>query len=292
VLPDGKALLPLKKGGLGHTYAAMLIPAAFYATYTQHAFHDRTACWCRIWTLLGLHSRHPPRKLLLSCWPTRVSCVSRRPPVKLQRSITRALQTRAHAALKDSAPDDRDKRDIAESTDTFFLPFLVLPTNAGLVIDLRDYISSMSFCFLPPQLLRTPRTVTVDTPVAGVCDFSYQANARATVATSSAIAILFMLMPVINPQNQKLRRDMTRSSWCALSWSRRLATAGFWLSQASQIWERGLTRERQGDVFFRYESKLVHIHYLTVVVHPLSTYMDHGERVDDLHALGSLKEKP
>ena len=26
MLPDGKALLPLKKGGLGHTYAAMLIP--------------------------------------------------------------------------------------------------------------------------------------------------------------------------------------------------------------------------------------------------------------------------
>ena len=110
--------------------------------------------------------------------------------------------------------------------------------------------------------------------------------------TSSAIAISFMLMPVINPHNQKLRTGMTRSSWCALSWSRRLATAGFWLSPASQIWERGLTRERQGDVFFRYESKLVHIHYLTVVVHPLSaTYMDHGERVDHSHALGEAVRK-
>ena len=105
-------------------------------------------------------------------------CVMRlkAPPVKLQRSITQALQTRAHAALMDSAPDDRDKRIIAKPTDAF-LPFLVLPTMAGLVLDHRDYIAGMRFYLLLPQLLPTPRTVTVDPPVAGVRDFSYQADA-------------------------------------------------------------------------------------------------------------------
>ena len=118
----------------------------------------------------------------------------------------------------------RDKRIIAKPTDAF-LPFLVLPTMAGLVVDHRDYIAGMRFYLLLPQLLRTPRTVTVELSVAGYATSRTKLTRAATAATSSAIAILFMLMPVINPQNQKLRTGMTRSSWCALSWSRRLATA-------------------------------------------------------------------
>ena len=57
---------------------------------------------------------------------------------------------------------------------------------------------------------------------------------------------------------------------------------------------RADSTQRRGDVFFRDESKLVHIHYVTddVVVHPLSpTYMDHGERVDHSHALGEAVRK-
>jgi hypothetical protein len=55
---------------------------------------------------------------------------------------------------------------------------------------------------------------------------------------------------------------------------------------------RADSSQRRGDVFFRDESKLVHIHYVTddVVVHPLS-YMDHGERVNHSHALGEAVKK-
>jgi hypothetical protein len=52
--------------------------------------------------------------------------------------------------------------------------------------------------------------------------------------------------------------------------------------------------QRRGDVFFRDESKLVHIHYVTddVFVHPLSpAYIDHDERVDHSHALGEAVKK-
>ncbi len=93
------------------------------------------------------------------------------------------------------------------------------------------------------QLLRTPRTVTVDPPVAGVGDFSYQADASRHCRDQFCDRHLVHPHACnIYPQNQKLRTGMTRSSWCALSWSRRLAAAGFWLSQALQLWERGLTR--------------------------------------------------
>jgi hypothetical protein len=112
-LSDGKARLPLKKGGLGHTSAAMLSPAAFYATYTQHAFHeqvgpDRMLVQELDFARALLTPSLPQAALELLADP----CVMRlkAPPVKLQRSITQALQTRAHAALMDSAPDDRDKR--------------------------------------------------------------------------------------------------------------------------------------------------------------------------------------
>jgi hypothetical protein len=195
----------------------------------------------------------------------------------------------------DSAPDDRDKRIIAKPTDAF-LPFLVLPTMAGLVLDDRDYIAGMRFYLLLPQLLRTPRTVTVDPPVAGVRDFSYQADACRHCRDQLCDRHLVHAHACNKSSKPKIkdRRILTRSSWCALSWSRRLYSGVLVKPSFAAMGARADSTQRRGDVFFRDESKLVHIHYVTddVVVHPLSaTYMDHGERVDHSHALGEAVRK-
>ena len=39
-MSDGRARLPLRMNGLGHTSAAMLSPIAFYAAYTQHVYYE------------------------------------------------------------------------------------------------------------------------------------------------------------------------------------------------------------------------------------------------------------
>ena len=39
-MSDGRARLPLRMNGLGHTSAVMLSPIAFYAAYTQHVYYE------------------------------------------------------------------------------------------------------------------------------------------------------------------------------------------------------------------------------------------------------------
>ena len=296
-LSDGKARLPLKKGGLGHTSAAMLSPAAFYATYTQHAFHeqvgpDRMLVQELDFARALLTPSLPQAALELLADP----CVMRlkAPPVKLQRSITQALQTRAHAALMDSAPDDRDKRIIAKPTDAF-LPFLVLPTMAGLVLDHRDYIAGMRFYLLLPQLLRTPRTVTVDPPVAGVRDFSYQADACRHCRDQLCDRHLVHAHACNKSSKPKIKDRHDKVKLVRVELVKEAGYSGVLVEPSfAAMGARADLTQRRGDVFFRDESKLVHIHYVTddVVVHPLSaTYMDHGERVDHSHALGEAVRK-
>ncbi len=234
-LSDGKARLPLKKGGLGHTSAAMFSPAAFYATYTQHAFHEQVG---------------PDRMFMQELDFARALLTPSLPQAALDLLADPCVQgaPREAAAIDHpGAPDTGSRRSEGLCSGSLPSPLmssclLSWSSRPRLVLLLTIGTTSPAWDSTSPSPAPPHAEKCDSRPWPGYAISRTKLTRAATAATSSAIAILFMLMPVINPQNQKLRTDMTRSSWCALSWSRRLATAGFWLSQESQLWERGLTR--------------------------------------------------
>jgi hypothetical protein len=135
-LSDAKARLPLKMRGLGQTSAALLSPIAFYAAYTQHAYAEQ-GCRTRLLraelnhALQELQLRLPAIGLELLAQPDDLGTAA--PPLKLQRDLTRLAHSLAQTRLKDSARDQNDVRVLECATDAF-LPFLVSPTEHGLVI--------------------------------------------------------------------------------------------------------------------------------------------------------------
>ena len=185
---------------------------------------------------------------------------------KLQRDLTRLAHSLAQTRLKDSARDECDIRVLGCATDAF-LPFLVAPTESGLVVSHADYISGLRFYLLLPQLLRMPTPPALaDPPAPGAPDFSYEADAcrhcrgrhcdrhlnHAHACTKSS-----------KPKAQD-RHNMVRDVRAGL-----VKTAGYTRSQTEA--RLNYSTQRRGDVSFADETKRVHIHFITddVIVHPL-----------------------
>ena len=92
-ISNHKARLPFKMEGLGHTSAVLLSPIAFYAAYTQHAFHEQSS---RGRLLLG-ELQHAGAELQLTLPDAGLELLTapadmglEKPVDKLQRAITRA----------------------------------------------------------------------------------------------------------------------------------------------------------------------------------------------------------
>ena len=267
-MSDAKARLPLKMRGLGQTSAVLLSPIAFYAAYTQHAYAEQ-GCRTRLLraelghALQELRLRLPGIGLELLTQPDDLGTVA--PEPKLQRDLTRTAHSLAQTRLKDSVRDVHDIRVLECETDAF-LPFLVAPTESGLVVSHADYISGLRFYLLLPQLLRLPTApVRVDPPAAGAPDLSYEADAcrhcrgrhcdrhlsHAHACTKSS-----------KPKAQN-RHDMVRDARAAL-----VKEAGYTRSQTEA--RLNYSSQRRGDVSFVDETRHVHFHYITddVIVHP------------------------
>lgn len=296
-MSDGRARLPLRMNGLGHTSAVMLSPIAFYAAYTQHVYYEPDS---RGRLLLGElnHARNdldlllPPAGVELLTAPGDMGL--EKPVPKLQRSITRAAQGLALDRLNDFARDDLDKRVINNPTDAF-LPFLVAPTSHDLVIDHKAYISGLRFFLLLPQLLRTPRYETVDRPAPGARDFSYQADACHHCRGHFCDRHLVHAHACKKSSKPKLRdrHDMVKLVRTDL-----VNEAGYADVRVEprlrDLAAAPAPSQRRGDVFFVDDSRHVHFHYLTddVIVHPLSpTFMDSGELDNPRHAMDQASKK-
>ena len=188
------------------------------------------------------------------------------PERKLQRDLTRLAHSLAHTRLKDSARDARDSRVLECDTDAF-LPFLVAPTEHGLVISHADYISGLRFYLLLPQLLRFPTApVRVDPPAAGAPDLSYEADACRHCRDRCCDRHLSHAHACAKSSKPKAqdRHDMVRDVRAAL-----VKEAGYTRSRTEP--RLNFSSQRRGDVSFVDETRHVHVHYLTddVIVHPL-----------------------
>ena len=298
-LSDQKARLPFKMGGLGHTSAALLSPIAFFAAYTQHAFHERTSAQRHPLLAELQHARMdldlvlPQIGLELLTAPDKMGL--EKPTDKLQRAITRAAHGLAHTRLKDSvARNDCDARVVGNPTDAF-LPFLVAPTRDKLVIDHKDYISGMRFYLLLPQLLRTSRHVTVEPPsVPGARDFSYQAD----VCRHCPGAVCDRHLIHAHACNSSKAKIRDRHDLVKAARTDTVREAGYVdvcvEPRLSTLGAARSTSQRRGDVFFVDNSKHVHFWHVTddVVVHPLSpTYMNHGEIDNPRYAMEQAVKK-
>ena len=268
-LSDAKARLPLKMRGLGQTSATLLSPIAFYAAYTQHAYAEQ-GCRTRLLraeldhALQELQLRLPALGLELLTQPDDLGTAA--PPLKLQRDLTRLAHSLAQTRLKDSARDQSDVRVLECATDAF-LPFLVAPTEHGLVISHADYISGLRLYLLLPQLLRMPTApVLVAPPAPGAPDLSYEADACRHCRGRHCDRHLSHAHACAKSSKPKAqdRHDMVRDVRAEL-----VKAAGYTRTRTEA--RLNYSTQRRGDVSFVDETRHVHFHYITddVIVHPL-----------------------